>query len=157
MQELQLINQEFTKSQIKLVADNLIQNLLDKGGNVLDVAKSLANASEFIDLVRKNPDFIDYVRTEVSKYGKEYKSDTGTKIELFDSAKNNFENCGDAEWEMLNQQLASIKQQISDREKFLKSLPESGEEIVCKITGEIKKVYPPYKTYNSTYKITIAK
>jgi len=159
MKELQSINHEFTKSQIKVAANQVVDNLIETGDDVLRIVETIANAEAFIKLVKTNPAYVDYVRSQVGLHQKGiYTSPRGTKIELAETGTSyHFEHCGDSEWELLNQQLESLKVQIADREKLLKALPSCGENITCKLTGEIKLVYPPYKTSNSSYKVTIAK
>jgi hypothetical protein len=46
---------------------------------------------------------------------------------------------------------------IKKREAFCKAIDEKGEDFVNLETGEAYKVYPPYKTSTSTYKVTLAK
>jgi hypothetical protein len=50
----------------------------------------------------------------------------------------------------------SLDEQIKDREKFLKSIPTEGIEIVD-MDGVVKRVYPPSKSSTSSVKTTISK
>ena len=157
MSNLPLITKELTKTQIKAIADNSISEILENG-NVIEVADTISKMEYFIKELKGSREFIDYVRDEVTKFGKDFKTSTGTKIELMESGiKYDYTQCGDSEWELLNQQIDSLKTQIADREKFLKALPLNGEHLACKMTGEINLVFPPSKSSTSTYKVTLAK
>jgi hypothetical protein len=157
MSNLPTITNEFTKTQIKIIAENSVNEVLESG-NVIDVADSISKMELFIKEVKSNKVFVEYLRDEVAKYGKECFTKSGTKIELFEGGvKYNFATCGDIEWETLNAQMESLKTQIAEREKFLRYVPLKGQPIVCKVTGEAYDVYPPSKTSTSTYKVTIGK
>ena len=145
------------KRQIENAANVAVDNVLSKG-NYLEAIESIAIVEQFIKQVKDHSKFKPAVLEELAKYGKSYTNSIGTKIELFESGtKFHYDKCGDTEWEMLTQQMSSIKSDIEKRETLLKAIPISGEEIVCKITGEVIQVYPPYKVSTSTYKVTISK
>lgn len=144
-----------TKTQIKIVAQNSVNELLNNG-NVLEAAEMISVMETFIKEVRASKEFTDYVRDEVSKNGKDITNPSGAKIELAETGvKYDFSNCGDHQLQMLQQQLESIETSIDERKKFLKTLPTSGIEIVD--GDEVYRVYPPSKSSTSSYKITLCK
>lgn len=144
-----------TKTQIKIVAQNSVNELLNNG-NILEAAEMISVMETFIKEVRASKEFTDYVRDEVSKNGKDITNPSGAKIELAETGvKYDFSNCGDHQLQMLQQQLESIETSIDERKKFLKTLPTSGIEIVD--GDEVYRVYPPSKSSTSSYKITLCK
>ena len=144
-----------SKTQIKVVAQKSVQELLNTG-NILEAAEMISVMETFIKEVRSSKEFTEYVRDEVSKNGKDVTNPSGAKIELAETGvKYDYSKCGDTVLETLEQQLQSIETSIDERKQFLKTLPLSGIEIVNE--DEVTKVYPPSKQSNSSYKITLCK
>lgn len=74
-------------------------------------------------------------------------SETGVKYD--------FEVCGDSEWEELNTKVIQYKEMLSEREKFLKTIPKDGLDILNEESGEVSKIFPPSKSSTSTVKVTL--
>jgi len=156
MYQLPIVTNEVTKTQIKIIAQETICNLMDTG-NVIDMADAFAKVELLIKEIKSTPAYIDYLREEVSKYGKSLTTSSGTKMELAEvGTKYDYQTCGDLELVNLNAQLLTIENAIKDRQTFLKTLPVSGIEIILD-GGEVAKIYPPIKTSTSSVKCTIAK
>jgi hypothetical protein len=145
-----------TKTQLKVIAQQTIYNSLETG-NVIAMADAFAKVEFLIKEIKSFPAYIDYLREEVSKYGKSHTTSSGTKIELAEvGTKYDYQTCNDAELVNLNSKLLEIENAIKDRQAFLKTLPISGIEIILD-GGEVAKIYPPIKTSTSSVKCTIAK
>lgn len=156
MYQLPIVTNEVTKTQIKIIAQETICNLMETG-NVIDMADAFAKVELLIKEIKSTPAYIDYLREEVSKYGKSYTTPSGTKMELAEvGTKYDYQTCGDAELVKLNDQLIVIENAIKERQTFLKTLPVSGIEIILD-GGEVAKIYPPIKLSTSSVKCTIAK
>lgn len=98
----------------------------------------------------------DYIRTEIGKYGKSFTTSRGVKFELFEAGtKYHYENCNDPILSELLEQSAELLEKIENRKEFLKNVPTEGIIVVDENTGESPKVYPPYKTSTSSYKVTL--
>ena len=156
--ELMPLGNELTKSQIKLIADQSVRNLLDFG-NPIEVAEIISKMELFIKEVKANPQYVDFVRDEVIKFGREgVKTSSGTKIECAEvGTKYNFDNCGDVKWQLLKHQVDSASASLKQREDFLKSIPQGGVDVLDDLSGEVYHIDPPIKTSTSSYKVTISK
>lgn len=144
-----------TKNQIKIIAENSINELLETG-RILEAAEALSIMEKFIEEVRSSKTFVDYVRDEVSKNGKEITNSSGAKIELSEvGTKYDFSRCQDPILLQLQAKFEGAKAMLEERKAYLKAIPFSGVEVL--IEDEIIRLFPPSKTSSSTYKITLAK
>ena len=152
---LPILSSGLTKTQVKVIAQKSIQELLNNG-NILEAAEMISVMETFIKEVRASKEFTEYVRDEVSKNGKDITNPSGAKIELAETGvKYDYSQCGDYQLQMYEQQLESLENSIDMRKQFLKTLPPSGLEIVD--GDEVHRVYPPSKSSTSSYKITLSK
>lgn len=146
-----------TKPGIIQLATNAVQQVLENG-NVLQAAESLSAMENFIDAVRKNPQFLDYAREEIAKHGKGgFTSASGAKLENAETGtKYIYDNTGDDQITALYESKKEIEKKIKAREEFLKALPDIGLNIMNEETGELLTIYRPAKTSKSSYKVTLA-
>jgi hypothetical protein len=150
------ITSELSKTQIKIVADNMVSNILENG-NVIEVADTISKMELFIKELKGNSNYINFLYDEVSKYGKSHITSSGTKLELAEvGVKYDYTTCQDAIWNELQNSLESIQALIKNRETFLKAVPIHGLDIINE-DGEVLKIYPPSKSSTSSVKCTIQK
>lgn len=144
-----------TKSQIKVIAQSSVHELMNNG-RILEAAEALTVMENFIKEVRSSKEFTDYVRDEVSKNGKDITNPSGAKIELAETGtKYDFSQCSDPVLVQLEAKLETVEDMIKDRKEMLKKVSASGMDIL--IDDELIKVFPPSKTSTSSYKITLSK
>lgn len=146
------------KKTIKLLANKAVDDMLDKGEDILKIADSMAKMETFMKEVRADRRFIDYVLGEVQVRGHKAKCQlpNGTKIEEAEAGvKYDYSACGDAEWDSMAKLIEKLDKAIKERETFLKTIPMAGMVITDEETGETRKIYPPLKTSTTTYKLTI--
>jgi len=151
---LEIFEQGLTKSSIKLMANEAVNNVLETG-NILQVAEAVKAMEEFIEGIKKDKRFVDYVREEAGK-DRQYTSSSGAKIECCEvGTKYDFSKCGDPVLFDLEMQSETLKEKIKARQDMLKTLPLEGIETV--ICDELVRMYPPAKSSTSSYKITLSK
>jgi hypothetical protein len=150
------ITNELTKTQIKIIADNLVYDLLESG-DIIKMADTVSKLEFFIKELKSNDKYIDYLRHEVGKFGQSHITSTGTKIELAEvGVKYDYTQCGDLQIFQIMHQIADLENKLKERQNFLKSLPLSGVEVVDE-NAEVIKLYPPSKSSTSSIKCTIQK
>lgn len=155
--KLPAITHGLSKTQIAELAKFGVDYVLETGQPEL-VAEQISVMENYIKAVKADERFTDYVREELAKNGGKLTTASGAKIEVMEGGtKYHFENCGDVELQMLEQGLLSAQNALKDRQEFLKKVPPSGIDVVVPYSGEVIKVFPPYKTSTSTYKVTLAK
>lgn len=144
-----------TKTNILFGADMFIKDVFETG-NILHAVENIALLEAFIKYVKSNDEFKSYALEEISKHGKEFKSKSGAKITSMESGIfYTYDLCNDIELEELLAQQEAIEITITKRKELLKKLPSSGMEIIK--GDEVIRVFPPFKTSTSTYKVTLGK
>jgi hypothetical protein len=156
MYQLPTLTNGISKSQLKIMADMSLKEIFENG-KIIEAAEALSVMENFIKELRANKQFSDYVRDEIAKNGKQIETQSA-KLELAETGvKYDYDNCGDALYQQLEQQLQSIEADLKDRKEFLKTVPLSGLSVINEQTGEVCMIYPPLKQSTSTYKITLKK
>jgi hypothetical protein len=146
----------FTKKEIASLSKNAVENVLEHG-NPLEAAEALKAMDEFLKGMRADKRLIDGVRDELRKYGKEYITTSGAKLELAETGTvYDFSLCCDQMLEHMERNLAKWELAIKDRKEFLKTVPISGLDIITE-DGEVIRIYPPSKESTSSYKVELAK
>jgi len=133
-----------------------IVEAMDAGDlNPLDIHYQVKAMEDFIKVLTGNTRYKDYVLTEGMKHGKSFEFN-GSKMEIKETGvKYDYSNCGDQEWSALEVEINRRKELQKEREKYLKSVPAEGVEIVSNETGEVIKVYPPSKSSTTSIAVTL--
>lgn len=153
---LPILSAELTKTQIKIIAEDLINNI-SCNGSFINSIEIMAKMELLIKEIKANESFKDQALSEIEKYGKGLTTPSGTKIELSETGvKYHYENCNDEILTKLESEFAELEMKIDERKKFLKLLPSSGMDVIT-TDGELVKIYPPFKTSTSSFKTTIQK
>lgn len=156
MYQLPIVTNEVTKTQIKIIAQETICNIMEHG-NVIEMADAFAKVDMLIKEIKSSQMYIDILRDEISKHGKSFQTLSGTKLELAEvGTKYDYSQCGDTQMDDLNNQLDILEFAIKERQTFLKAIPLSGMDVIID-GGEVCKIYPPSKTSTSSVKTTIAR
>jgi len=154
---LPTITAGYTKTQLKIAAENIVKGLMESG-YVTQAAEAVAAMENFIKEIKSQPEYIALVRDEVAKSGKIFSTPSGTKIELAEvGTKYDFSNCEDQLLLIMEQQAVVLSEKVEARKAMLKTVPLSGMLVTDEETGDTYKVYPPSKTSTSSYKVTLAK
>ncbi len=155
MYELPVVNNQLTKSQLKIIAEDSVERLT-ASEKLLDSIETFSKIEWLIKEIKSNKDYIDSLRDEVTKHGKQVVTSYGTKIELAEvGTKYDYSNCDDYIYKKLLGEMELLQFKIKERETWLKSLPTSGMDIL--IEDEVCRIYPPFKSSTSSIKTTIAK
>lgn len=153
---LPTITKDLTKGQIKKMADESIHGLMENG-KIIEAADMIAKMELFIKEIKSNPEYIDFLRYEVAKYGQSMTTSTGTRIELAEvGTKYDYVFCEDDIYNELVMRRDALDEQIKERQQFLKTLPSEGIDIINE-DGVVSRIYPPSKSSTSSVKCTIQK
>lgn len=154
---LQLFESGLSKTDIKLMAAATVESVLIKG-NPLLVAEALSAMESYIKEIKADEKFKNYTREETAKYPKGYISPSGAKIECSEvGTQYDFSQCGDVELEICESGLRSAEDSLKRRKEFLKNIPIEGIDVIVPYSGEVIHIYPPSKSSNSSYKVTLSK
>jgi hypothetical protein len=151
------ISSGISKTSIQILADKTVEGILDNG-NVLQVAEVLSAIEHLSKAIKGSKPYTEYLRNEIEKYGKSATLPNGTKIELAETGtKYDYSKCEDLILQRLEQKAESAANELKERQDFLKTVPVKGVSIIDEETGETFTVFPPSKTSNSSYKVTLSK
>jgi hypothetical protein len=146
-----------TKKEIETLADALVTDLIDKG-SPLELAEMLSSTEHLVKTIKSDKRYSEYVQVELNLRSGKFSTESGSKIEACEvGTKYHFDKCGDVELFMLEQRAESANNAVKERQEFLKKVPASGLDVVDPISGEVYKVYPPYKTSTTSYKVTLSR
>lgn len=130
----------------------------------LEVLKFFENVNKQVrgdsqSKIPEDKELIQAVRDELSKYEKgKYLSARGVKFEMAETGTTyDFSGCNDEELNRLEAKVSAAKEELKQRQEFLKTVKSEGLIITDSESGETYTVYPPLKTSKSSYKITLAK
>lgn len=153
---LPTIQKDYNKEELTKIAANCVNELMENG-RILEVHEFITKMEYFIKQLKDNDSYHDYLLDEVCKYGKSHTTSTGTRIELAEvGIKYDYSVCEDDTHNELVIKKMALEEHIKDRQTFLKTIPESGLEIVAE-GGEMKRIYPPIRSSQSSVKTTISK
>lgn len=155
MYNLPQINSNITKTQLSLIAESTIGDIIGNG-NCIDALDTFVKMEYLLKEIKSNKDFIELIRDEILKHGKSLTTATGVKVELAEVGTTyDFDNCNDPEYNELVHMRDYYEDELRKRKDFLKSLPKSIE--VLTKDGEIVQVHPPIKSSKSSFKTTLSK
>jgi predicted heme/steroid binding protein len=129
-----------------------VATLLEEG-NVFQVAEALAAMEEFAKTVRKNEDYIEFLREELSKNNGRLSTPSGARIEICEAGIS-YDYSQNAEWNQINEQVSYWQSRKKQLEEKLRRIAP-GKITVDPETGEVMEGVN--KTSRSTYRITLAR
>lgn len=137
---------ETDKAQRSNFIEDVI-NSIDVGrANVLDIHLQIKCMEQMTETLKKHPKYKEWLGEEAKKFGKTFTHKCGD-FEVKTGRKTpNFSTCGDPVYDDLANQQAIIKNKLDERQAFLKSIPESGMEVLH--GDELIRIMPPTYTYS---------
>lgn len=140
-----------TKEQAETFATKLIDEVMRGDVNPLELHVKMNAMQKSLDIVKKA--IADQVLSEASKYGAKKFETMGAEIAICElGTKYNFENCGDSEWEKINNEINELQEKKKERENFLKTITPS-VKVADANTGEM--INPPIKSSTTGIKVTL--
>jgi hypothetical protein len=115
--------------------------------NPLDFYRQAKIIIDCMEELKKDSEIFDCAYTEREKYGKEKPVINGSVIDTGSKTNYDYKACNDPVWN-------ALKEAISDREKFLKSLKEP-TTIVDTKTGEAVTINPPETKVSNFFTVKI--
>lgn len=144
-----------TKSGQRELSKELARRVTDGDISPISAYVQMKSLGAVIDNFLKDKDVKEAAIAECEKYGKgETPSFKGATMKVGETGvKYDFTVCGDPVWNTLNEQLEHLREQMSQREKYLKTLSFTKTEI-DEATGEIYTLYPPARQSTTSVIVT---
>lgn len=146
---------ETTKTERESFVTQIIEQLEE---GYADPIETHLAAKSMEDIVKQLTGNETYKKTILSAAEKEGKNFTfhGHKFDIKEvGVKYDFSKCEDKELETLYAQAAELDKKIKDKEKFLKTVPQSGLLLTEEESGDTYKVYPPAKSSTTSVAVTL--
>jgi hypothetical protein len=147
---------ETDKSQRESFCMDLI-NRIDSGeADPLKVHLQIKCMEDIIKLLNSNTVYKAALLEASEKMGQKSFEFHNAKFEIKETGvKYDFSKCGDVVWETLDSAGSTISDQIKEREKFLKTVPQKGMTVVNDQTGEVETIFPPSKSSTTSVAVTL--
>lgn len=147
---------ETTKAERESFCMDIV-NRIDSGyANPLEVHLQVKCMESIIKSLNENSNYKAAILDAAQKQGAKSFEFHNAKFEQKEvGTKYDFTSCGDTEWEQLDAQLTALKEQIKQRETFLKTVSPKGLAILNEATGELTTVYPPAKSSTTSIVVTL--
>lgn len=143
----------FNKEMVGMLYGILKAAVFEGGDTMFRHLESLQLISKFKEFLTEDKEALEFITSEISKYGKAYVSDRGVKFELAETGTK-YDYSLNTEWRDLAEKEGEIKAKKRELEDKLKTIP-AGKLLVDSETGET--YIGPGKTSKSSYKITLPK
>lgn len=133
-----------------------IVNRIDSGNvDPLLVHLQIKCMEDIIKLLNSNTNYKAALLGASERMGEKSFSFHNAKFEIKETGvKYDYSKCGDPIHQMLEQRASSFADQVKEREKFLKTIPEKGMTVVTE-EGEAVTVYPPSKSSTTSVAVTL--
>jgi hypothetical protein len=119
-------------------------------------AISLKAMEELVKALRANPRIRDIMVDAVNKHPEKFFEYQGAKFEKAETGVSyDYTVCKSTVWQQLKEKSDKADKALKAQEEFLKSLAFTEEDFFDNDTGE--KLYPPAKSSNSYFKVTLRK
>jgi len=142
-----------TQVQIDVFSDQVIESVRQGETNPLEVLVIIKAFEKANDRIYK--ELRDNFVNEASKYPEKSFEFNGAKLEKAEVGTSyDYKSCGDPVYNNRLAMFETMKQQLKEREDFLKSIKEP-VTIIDESTGEVVKITPPVKTSTTSIKVSI--
>ena len=148
---LPAIREGLTKRQIRDLADQSVEHVLEEG-HVFQVAEALAAMEEFVKTMRKDERYIQFLRDELAKHHGRLVTNSGAKIEACEAGVT-YDYSSNADWRLLDAQIRLLNDHKKSLEERLRAIAP-GRIGVDHETGEV--IEGAFKASRSTYRITLS-
>lgn len=147
-------------------AANFYQKIMDGEVNAVDIVEAFKYVEDTYKALKSCTDdmgkngFSSLVRDEIQKNaddGKKYSSKNGTVFTLAETGTTyDYSACNDTVWNDFQHKLSDLKDQIKDREDYLKTIKKP-VKVLDESTGEVVELLPCIKTSTSSFKAELLK
>jgi hypothetical protein len=143
-------NKEQRQSFTLALIDEIEQGNVDP----LKVHLQVKCMEDIIKLLNSNTVYKKAILEAAEKHGEKSFTYQNAKVEIKETGvKYDFSQCGDPEYQMLEQRAESTATDLKQRADFLKTVSPKGMEL--KIDDEVVTVYPPSKSSTTSIAITL--
>lgn len=142
------------KEQRASFAENVLSKLRSGEVNPLNIHIQVKCLEDTLKRLLEDQEYKQFVVDEAEKYERKTFEVYNAFVTLRETGTTwDYTNCNDPEYRSRKRMLDKAKAMVEEREKFLKTVPASGMEIL--IADELVTVYPPAKKSTTTAVVTL--
>jgi len=143
------------KEQRKAFVEQVVNSVCEGEVNVLNTHLQIKAMEEIIEAIKSDANYRDSLLTNAENNGKKFEYQNA-KFDIREvGTKYDYSKCNDAKIVELKAKETQIKNEVKEREEYLKKVPSEGIEILDSDTAEIIRIYPPSKTSTTSVVVTM--
>lgn len=142
-----------TKEERSQIVTEVMTRISEGTVNPLSIHLQVKCLEDMLKQLTSSKEYKNLVLDESGKYGKSFEFQNA-KFDVREmGVKYDYSNCNDPLLAELDAKIEVLNKEIKSRQEFLKTIPQSGMEVV---TGdELVMLYPPSKTSTTTVSVTL--
>jgi polyhydroxyalkanoate synthesis regulator phasin len=143
------------KEERKTFIEQVVNSVYEGEVKAIDTHLQIKAMEEIIEAVKSDQRYKDRVLSEAQNSGSKFEYQNA-KFDIREvGTKYDFSNCNDAKHVELTAKLNALKEEVKQRENYLKNVPIEGIEILDSDTAELVRIYPPSKSSTTSVIVTM--
>jgi hypothetical protein len=144
---------ETTKENRQNFVSQLIDGLNNGYADPLKIHLQVKCMEDLIKRITSSDEYKEYCLTEAAKYGRSFEYHN-SKFEVKEMGiKYDYTKCNDPVLWDIEVRMIELENKLKERQKFLKSVPLSGVQILS--NDELVTIYPPTKISTTSVSVTL--
>ena len=143
------------KEERKTFVEQVVNSVYEGEVKAIDTHLQIKAMEEIIEAVKSDQRYKDRVLSEAQNSGSKFEYQNA-KFDIREvGTKYDFSKCNDAKHVELTAKLNELKEQVKQRENYLKNVPIESVDVLDSDTGEVVRIYPPSKTSTTSVVVTM--
>ena len=144
-----------SKEQRKEFVQQVVGSVINGNKKALDIHLQLKAMEDIIEQIKADLSYKETLLNEAEQNGKSFEYQNA-KIEIREvGTKYDFTKCNDPIYSRLKEASVKASEELKEREKFLKSIPQKNITNIDTETGEATEIYPPSKSSTTSVVVTM--
>ena len=144
-----------SKEERKTFVNQVVESVINGNKKALDIHLQLKAMEDIIEQIKADLSYKETLLNEAELNGKSFEYQNA-KIDIREvGTKYDFSLCNDPMYSRLKESSIKANDDLKEREKFLKSIPQKNITNIDTETGEATEIYPPSKSSTTSVVVTM--